>query len=95
MGIGIFGKGFGLQLCASGIHACDQGVGAWCMNKHEELMMQRMIDDMNDLTGENLKLQEKINQLHEINDDLYMKYMKVSGLLRLYENMERKKRMEK
>ncbi len=65
------------------------------MNKHEELMMQRMIDDMNDLTGENLKLQEKINQLHEINDDLYMKYMKVSGLLRLYENMERKKRMEK
>jgi hypothetical protein len=65
------------------------------MNKHEELMMQRMIDDMNDLTAENLKLQEKINQLHEINDDLYMKYMKVSGLLRLYENMERKKRMEK
>ena len=62
------------------------------MTEYVREIMQKQIDD---LTGENLKLQEKISQLHEINDDLYMKYMKVSGLLRLYENMERKKRMEK
>ena len=62
------------------------------MSNYKEQIMEKQIDD---LMAENLKLQEKINQLHEINDDLYMKYMKVSGLLRLYENMERKKRMER
>ena len=62
------------------------------MSNYKEQIMEKQIDA---LTAENLKLQEKINQLHEINDDLYMKYMKVSGLLRLYENMEKRKRMEK
>lgn len=62
------------------------------MTEYVREIMQKQIDD---LTAENIKLIEKINKLHEINDDLYQKYMKVSGLLRLYENMERKKRMEK
>lgn len=62
------------------------------MNEYEKKIMQKRIDD---LTAENIKLIEKIDKLHEINDDLYQKYMKVSGLLRLYENMERKKRMER
>lgn len=61
------------------------------MTEYVRQIMQKRIDD---LTAENLKLMQKIDQLHEINDDLYMKYMKASGLLRLYENMERKKRME-
>lgn len=62
------------------------------MSNYKEQIMEKQIDA---LTAENLKLQEKINQLHEINDDLYTKYMKASGLLRLYENMEKQKRMEK
>lgn len=62
------------------------------MTEYVRQIMQKRIDD---LTAENLKLMQKIDQLHEINDDLYEKYMKASGLLRLYENMERKKRMEK
>lgn len=62
------------------------------MSNYKEQIMQKRIDD---LTAENLKLMQKINQLHEINDDLYAKYMKASGLLRLYENMEKQKRMEK
>ena len=62
------------------------------MTEYTRQIMQKQIDD---LTAENIKLIEKIDKLHEINDDLYQKYMKVSGLLRLYENMERKKRLEK
>lgn len=62
------------------------------MTEYVRQIMQKRIDD---LTAENIKLIEKIDKLHEINDDLYQKYMKVSGLLRLYENMERKKRMER
>lgn len=62
------------------------------MTEYTRQIMQKQIDD---LTAENIKLIEKIDKLHEINDDLYQKYMKVSGLLRLYENMERKKRLER
>ena len=62
------------------------------MTDYEKTIMQKRIDD---LTAENLKLMQKINQLHEINDDLYQKYMKTSGLLSLYENMEKQKRMER
>lgn len=62
------------------------------MTEYVRQIMQKRIDD---LTAENLKLMQKIDQLHEINDDIYQKYMKASGLLSLYENMERKKRMEK
>ena len=60
------------------------------MTEYVREVMQKQIDD---LTAENLKLMQKISQLHDINDDLYEKYMKVSGMLRLYENMERRKRM--
>ena len=59
---------------------------------YKEQILQKQVDD---LTAENLKLMQKINQLHEINDDMYQKYMKASGLLSLYENMERNKRMER
>lgn len=45
------------------------------MNEYEKKIMQKRIDD---LTAENLKLMQKIDQLHEINDDLYTKYMKAS-----------------
>lgn len=62
------------------------------MTEYVRQIMQKRIDD---LTAENLKLMQKIDQLHEIKDDIYQKYMKASGLLSLYENMERKKRMEK
>ena len=62
------------------------------MTEYVREIMQKQIDE---LMTENLKLMQKISQLHDINDDLYEKYMKVSGLLRLYENMERKKRMER
>lgn len=62
------------------------------MTEHTRQIMQKQIDD---LTAENIKLIEKIDKLHEINDDMYIKYMKVSGLLSLYENMEKAKRLEK
>ena len=62
------------------------------MTEITKQIMQKQIDD---LTAENIKLIEKIDKLHEINDDMYIKYMKVSGLLSLYENMEKAKRLEK
>ena len=62
------------------------------MTEYTRQIMQKQIDD---LTAENIKLIEKIDKLHEINDDMYIKYMKVSGLLSLYENMEKAKRLEK
>ena len=62
------------------------------MTENTKQIMQKQIDD---LTAENIKLIEKIDKLHEINDDMYIKYMKVSGLLSLYENMEKAKRLEK
>ena len=62
------------------------------MTEITKQIMQKHIDD---LTAENIKLIEKIDKLHEINDDMYIKYMKVSGLLSLYENMEKAKRLEK
>ena len=62
------------------------------MTEITKQIMQKQIDY---LTAENIKLIEKIDKLHEINDDMYIKYMKVSGLLSLYENMEKAKRLEK
>ena len=42
------------------------------MTEYVREIMQKQIDE---LMTENLKLMQKISQLHDINDDLYEKYI--------------------